>query len=137
IIQTGILGSIEGNPMVVNGVMYVSTVSDHVMAFDAVTGHIKWTYTPKLQYSLTCCGPVSRGIAVAYGKVFIGQLDGDVVALDARTGKLGGRSDPAATPPNDPTFYSYTSAPQVYDGMVVIGNAGGEYPTRGFVQALD
>jgi PQQ-dependent dehydrogenase (methanol/ethanol family) len=137
IIQTGILGSIEGNPIVVNGVMYVSTVSDHVMAFDAVTGHIMWTYTAKLRYSLTCCGPVSRGLAVAYGKVFIAQLDGDVVALDAKTGKVAWRSDPANALPEDPTFYSFTSAPQVYDGMVVIGNAGGEYPTRGFVEALD
>jgi len=137
IIQTGLIGSLEGSPIVANGVLYISTVSDHVQAFDAVTGHIMWTYTPKLNYSLTCCGPVSRGLAVAYGKVFIAQLDGRVAALDARTGKLIWKSDPATTLPEDPTFYSYTAAPQVYDGMVVVGNAGAEYPTRGFVQALD
>jgi PQQ-dependent dehydrogenase (methanol/ethanol family) len=137
IIQTGVVGAVEGSPIVVNGVLYVSTISDKVLAFDAVTGHIKWTYTPQLAYSLTCCGPVSRGIAVAYGKVFIGQLDGRVAAIDAKTGKLIWKSDPATTLPENPTFYSYTAAPQVYDGMVVIGNAGGEYPTRGFVQALD
>ena len=72
----------------VDGTMYVSAPSDHVQAYDAATGELKWSYNPVLGYSDNCCGPQSRGVAVAYGKVFIAQLDGHVVALDARTGAL-------------------------------------------------
>jgi alcohol dehydrogenase (cytochrome c) len=137
IIQTGISNSFEASPIVVNGVMYISTPYDHVQAYDAVTGAVLWSYNPKLGYSNQCCGPVSRGVAVAYGKVFVAQLDGIVVALDAKTGKVVWKSDPAKTLPTDPAFYSFTLAPQVYDGMVVVGSSGAEYPTRGFVQAYD
>lgn len=137
IIQTGVSNSFEATPLVVNGVMYISLPGDHVRAYDAVTGDILWTYTPTLAYSNLCCGPQSRGLAVAYGKLFLAQLDATVVALDARTGQVVWKSDAASTLPMDPTFYSYTLAPQVYDGMVVVGSSGAEYPTRGFVQAYD
>jgi len=137
IIQTGISNSFEASPIVVNGVMYVSTPYDHVQAYDATTGAVLWSYNPKLGYSNQCCGPVSRGVAVAYGKVFVAQLDGIVVALDAKTGKVVWKGDPAKTLPEDSAFYSFTLAPQVYDGMVVVGSSGAEYPTRGFVQAYD
>ena len=137
IIQTGIANSFEATPIVVNGIMYVSTPGDHVMAYDAATGAILWTYAPSLAYSNLCCGPQSRGVAVAYGKVFVAQLDATVVALEARDGAVVWKSDPARTLPSDPTFYSFTLAPQVYDGMVVVGSSGAEYPTRGFVQAYD
>ena len=90
-----------------------------------------------VQFSDLCCGPQSRGVAVAYGKVFVAQLDATVVALDARTGQVLWKSEYAETLPPDPVFYSYTMAPQVYDGMVVVGSAGAEYPSRGFVQAYD
>ena len=137
IIQTGVANSFEATPIVVNGVLYVSTPGDHVQAYDATNGRLLWNYSPTLSYRNLCCGPQSRGVAVAYGKVFVAQLDAAVVALDARTGAVLWKSDDAATLPNDPTFYSYTLAPQVYDGMVVVGSSGAEYPIRAFVQALD
>ena len=137
IIQTGVLGPLEVSPIVVGGVMYVVTASDHVRAYDAASGHILWSYDPKLAFSNVCCGPEARGVAVAYGKVYVARLDGVVVALDARTGKQVWMSDRIATLPTDPAFYSYTAAPVAYDGMVVIGSAGAEWPIRGFVQAYD
>jgi PQQ-dependent dehydrogenase (methanol/ethanol family) len=137
IIQTGIANSFEATPLVVNGVMYISTPGDHVLAYDAATGALLWSYTPSLRYSNLCCGPQSRGVAVAYGKLFLAQLDGLVTALDARTGKQVWQSDYQATLPADPVFYSFTMAPQVYDGMIVVGSSGAEYPGRGFVQAYD
>ena len=137
IIQTGILGPLEVSPIVVNGIMYVVTSNDHVRAYDAASGHIQWSYDPKLAYSNVCCGPQARGVAVAYGKVYVARLDGVMAALDARTGKEVWKSDRLATLPADPQFYSFTAAPVAYDGMVVIGSAGGEWPIRGFVQAYE
>src|SRR5450631_2833513 len=88
IIHTGIINSHEATPLVVDGILYISTPSDHVQAYDAVTGELKWTYNPVLGFTDNCCGPQSRGVAVAYGKVFVAQLDGHVVALDAPTGQV-------------------------------------------------
>ncbi|HEY5083196.1 MAG TPA: PQQ-binding-like beta-propeller repeat protein, partial [Rhizomicrobium sp.] len=137
IIQTGVLGPLEVSPIVVNGVMYVVTASDHVRAYDAASGHILWSYDPKPAFSNVCCGPEARGVAVAYGKVYVARLDGVVVALDALSGKQAWMSDRIATLPTDPAFYSFTAAPVAYDGMVVVGSAGAEWPIRGFVQAYD
>jgi PQQ-dependent dehydrogenase (methanol/ethanol family) len=137
IIQTGVANSFETTPLVVNGVMYLSTPGDHVQAYDAARGAPLWSYSPTLEFSDLCCGLQSRGVAIAYGKVFVAQLDASIVALDARTGAVVWKSDRASTLPADPVFYSYTMAPQVYDGMVVVGSSGAEYPSRGFVQAYD
>ena len=137
IIQTGVLGPLEVSPIMVNGILYVVTASDHVRAYDAVNGHILWSYDPHLAFSEVCCGPEARGVAVAYGKVYVARLDGVVVALDARTGKEIWTSDCVASLPADPTFYSFTAAPVAYDHMVIIGAAGAEWPMRGFVQAYD
>ena len=137
IMQTSIANSFEATPIVVNGVMYISTPTDHVLAYDAVSGEPLWSYVPTLSYSDLCCGPQSRGVAVAYGKVFVAQLDGVMVALDARTGTVVWKSDRAATLPPNVARYSFTSAPQVYNGMIVVGTGGAEYPIRGFVQAYD
>ena len=137
LLQTGVMNSFENTPIVVDGIMYVETAYNHVQAYDAVNGQALWTYTPKLEYSDLCCGPQSRGIAIGYGKVFASQLDGHVVALDARTGKLLWKTDNADALPAPAHFYSFTMAPQVYDGMILVGNAGAEWPTRGFMEALD
>ena len=76
----------EATPIVVDGIMYIFTPSDHVQAYDAVTGELNGATTRSLGFTDNCCGPQARGVAVAYGKVFIAQLDGHVVALDAKTG---------------------------------------------------
>jgi len=133
IIQTGVVGSFENSPIVVNGIMYVSTPYDHVLAYDATTGKELWSYTPDLGYTQLCCGPESRGVAIADGRLYLGQLNGDLVALDAKTGKVEWTKqvgDPRGA-------FSLTMAPQVYDGMVIVGTSGAEYPTRDFVAAYD
>jgi PQQ-dependent dehydrogenase (methanol/ethanol family) len=76
-------------------------------------------------------------VAVAYGKVFVAQLDGHVVALDARNGTVVWKSVIAETIPEPSHYYAFTLAPQVLNGMVIVGSSGAEYPTRGFVQAMD
>ena len=136
IIQTGIAGSFENTPIEVNGVLYIVTSADHVQAYDAVTGETLWAYNPVLDRSNICCGPQAKGVAVAYGKVFVPLLDGKVVALDAKTGEVVWTAKQADILPKPYEYYTFTSAPQVYDGMVLVGNAGSEYPSRGFVEAL-
>jgi alcohol dehydrogenase (cytochrome c) len=137
LIQTGVANSMEATPIVIDGIMFVETAGNIVQAYDAVTGEELWAYQPVLGYSDLCCGPQSRGIAVGYGKVFVAQLDGNVVALDARTGKVVWKTEKSAILPAPNHWYSFTAAPQVYDGLVTIGNAGAEWPTRGFLEALD
>jgi alcohol dehydrogenase (cytochrome c) len=137
LIQTGITKSFENTAIEVDGVLYLESADNKVMAFDAITGKQLWSYTPVLGYSNLCCGQLSRGVAVAYGKVFSAQLDGRVVALDARTGKLLWRTEHANALPQPNYFYSFTMAPIAFNGLVLVGNAGAEWPTRGFLQALD
>jgi alcohol dehydrogenase (cytochrome c) len=74
---------------------------------------------------------------VAYGKVYVAQVDGHVVALDAKTGKIVWKTRREDILPQPYHWYTFTGAPQVYNGMVVVGNGGAEWPTRGFVEALD
>ena len=137
IIQTGITKTMEATPIEVDGVLYIEMGDNNVQAYDAITGKQLWAYSPKLGYSNLCCGQQARGVAVAYGKVFVAQLDGHVVALDARTGKQLWKTDHANALPAPAYFYSFTMAPLVYDGLVLVGNAGAEWPTRGFLEALD
>ncbi|HEU0096574.1 MAG TPA: PQQ-binding-like beta-propeller repeat protein, partial [Rhizomicrobium sp.] len=137
LIQTGVANSLEMTPIVIDGIMFVEAAGNVVQAYDAVTGEQIWSYYPMLEYSDLCCEPRARGVAVANGKVFIAQVDGHVVALDAKTGKVLWRTDKAAMLPTPAHWYSFTGAPQVYDGLVMVGNAGAEWPTRGFFEALD
>lgn len=134
VFQTAVVESMETAPVVVNGVMYITTSFDHVYALDATTGKELWHYKQKLGPVATyCCGPNNRGVAVSGDRVFIGTLDAKLVALDAKTGKPLWETEIA-----DPDKgYSETMAPVVADGKVLIGTNGGEYGIRGFVKAFD
>ena len=136
-VQTGMTASFEATPVVVNGVMYLSTpvVNNQmkVMAVNAATGGRIWETTYNLTPFKICCGPVNRGVAVAYGNVYVTTLDDKLVSFNARDGRLNWQVSVA-----DPTTgYSETMTPQIYKGMVVIGSAGGEWAIRGFVAAYD
>jgi PQQ-dependent dehydrogenase (methanol/ethanol family) len=132
--QTEVRESMETAPIVVDGIMYMTTSFNHVYALDAVTGKEFWHYKHKMGPITTfCCGPNNRGVAVEGGKLFMGTLDAKMVALDAKTGKLLWETEIA-----DPEKgYSETMAPTVVDGKVLIGTNGGEYGIRGFVKAFD
>src|SRR4029434_1159868 len=115
--------SFEATPLVKDGVMYVITGNDYVFALNAKRGAIFWEYCSGIdqKISTVCCGWVNRGVALGEGKVFFGQLDANVVALDMKTGKLVWKT-PIEQWENG---YTITSAPIYYDGTIYIGISGG------------
>ncbi|MFL5373504.1 MAG: pyrroloquinoline quinone-dependent dehydrogenase [Myxococcales bacterium] len=134
VFQTAVVESMETSPIVVDGVMYVTTSYDHVYAVDATSGQELWHYKhPMGAVTTFCCGPNNRGVAVMGDKLFLGTLDAKLVALDNKTGKMSWQTQIA-----DPEKgYSETMAPAAVDGKVLIGTNGGEYGIRGFVKAFD
>ena len=134
IFQTEVKESLETSPIVVNGVMYVTTSFSHVYALDARTGEELWHYKHPLGPITTyCCGPNNRGVAVYGDNVYLATLDSKLVALDAKTGKPVWQATVA-----DPELgYSETMAPTAVNGKILIGTNGGEYGIRGFVKAYD
>ena len=134
--------SFECTPIVVNGVMYVTSPLGDVFALRADTGERLWKFDPKVNLDTTtklCCGVINRGVAVGGGKVYLATLDARLIALDEKTGQpiasfgdsgivqIAGHKD----------GYSETSPPIFHQGMLLIGAAGGEYQTRGFFSAYD
>ncbi len=132
--QTEVLESMETAPIVVDGVMYITTSYNHVYALDAVTGKEFWHYKHKQGPVTTfCCGPNNRGVAILSDRVYMGTLDAKLLALDAKTGKVLWSTQIA-----DPEAgYSETMAPVAVNGKILIGTNGGEYGIRGFVKAYD
>ncbi|MEH6828228.1 PQQ-dependent dehydrogenase, methanol/ethanol family [Parasphingorhabdus sp.] len=126
----------EATPLVVDGVLYVSTAWSMVKAFDAATGKPLWSYDPEVPRETlvrVCCDAVNRGVAVYNNKVFIATLDGRLVALNAATGKPVWSK---MTVP-DQESYAITGAPRIVKGRVLIGSAGGEFKARGYLAAFD
>lgn len=127
---------LQGTPLVVDGAMYVTGSWSRLYAFSAADGKPLWRYDPgvdrKRAYAF-CCGVVNRGAAIWEGKLYIGTLDGYLVAVDATTGKELWRT---LTVDQDKP-YSITGAPRVVKGKVIIGNGGAEYGVRGYVSAFD
>jgi alcohol dehydrogenase (cytochrome c) len=132
--QTEVLESMETSPIVVDGVMYITTSYNHIYALDAVTGKEFWHYKHKMGAVTTyCCGPNNRGVAIMGDRLYMGTLDAKLLALDAKSGKVLWSTQIA-----DPEAgYSETMAPVAVNGKVLIGTNGGEYGIRGFVKAYD
>ena len=127
---------LEATPIVVDGVMFTSGTWSRVYANDARTGESIWQYDPEVPKQWgknACCDVVNRGVAVWKGRVFVGTLDGRLVALDAGTGAVIWET--LTIDPERP--YTITGAPRVVKDMVVIGNGGAEYGVRGYVTAYD
>ena len=126
----------ESTPLVIDGVMYVTSAWSKLFALDAKTGRQKWVFDPRVPGEAgvnACCDVVNRGVAAWNGKLYLGTLDGRLVAVDAATGKQVW--DVKTVPDN--TRYTITGAPRVFDGKVLIGNGGAELGVRGFVTAYD
>jgi len=138
--STGTLRGHEGAPLVVGDTMYVHTsFPNNVYALDLKgpdVGRIKWAYLPKQDPSVqavACCDNVNRGLSYADGKVFLSQLDGNLVALDATTGKEAWKVQNA-----DPKVgATMTSAPHIYKDKVIVGVSCGEFGVRGHVTAYN
>lgn len=125
----------ESTPVVIDGVMYASGNLGRVYALNAATGEELWTFTPELDMQVNraaCCDQANRGLAVHEGRVFTAALDGMLYALDAETGAVVWQADTIA---DKERGYTSTGAPEIAGDLVVIGNAGAEYDTRGYVTA--
>ncbi|MFZ9395330.1 MAG: PQQ-dependent dehydrogenase, methanol/ethanol family [Erythrobacter sp.] len=126
----------EATPLMHDGTIYVSTAWSMVKAYDAKTGALKWSYDPEVPretLARVCCDAVNRGVALYGDKVFVAALDGRLIALDQKTGKVAWSS--VVVPDQD--SYAITGAPRAAKGLVFIGSAGAEYRARGFLAAYD
>ncbi len=135
--STGVLRGHEGSPLVIDGKMYLhSPFPNKVFAVDLDTQKILWKYEPKQDPAVIpqmCCDTVNRGLAYAEGKVILQQADSNLVALDAKTGKVVWNvknGDPKLGAVN-------TNAPHVFKDKVITGISGGEWGVRGFLAAYN
>jgi quinohemoprotein ethanol dehydrogenase len=127
----------EATPIVVDDTMFFSSAWSIVYAVDAVTGEQKWRFDPEVPRDYlrkVCCGPVNRGVAVYDGRVYVGSLDGRLIALDAASGERIWEVDTVIAHDRN---YSITGAPRAARGKVFIGNGGAEFGVRGYVTAYD
>lgn len=126
----------EATPLVIDGVIYSTSAWSKLQAIDAATGELLWQYDPQVPGEFgvkACCDTVNRGVAAYQGKLYLGALDGRLIALDAATGKevwsviTVDQSQP----------YTITGAPRIVKDKVIIGNGGAEFGVRGYVSAYD
>jgi len=135
--KTGTRRGLEATPIVVDGVVYASGEFGRVFALDARTGKELWTFDPKVDGQAlrkACCDDVNRGVAVWKGKVYVGALDGRLIALDAANGQVVWQAD---TFIDKTRGYTITGAPEIAGHVVVIGNGGADFDARGYVSAWD
>ncbi len=126
----------EATPLVIDGIMYFTSAWSKVYALNAATGEKLWSFDPQVDAGWAvnaCCDAVNRGVAAWNGKVFVGTLDGRLIALDAASGNKvweAQTTDPSKR-------YTITGAPRVIKAKVIIGNGGAEMGVRGYVSAYD
>ncbi|MGQ0701275.1 MAG: pyrroloquinoline quinone-dependent dehydrogenase [Panacagrimonas sp.] len=139
--QSGVVGTFQATPIVVDGVMFVSLPFAHVAALDAASGRELWRYDHKRRVEKLCCGPANRGVAVDKGRVFIGTVDARLVALDAKTGKVLWDIEVAPQPAQTESASAamgkaavtgssgigIAAAPLVFEDKVIVGITGVGY----------
>ncbi len=124
----------EATPVVVDGKMFISTAWSKVFAYDAKTGKPLWSFDPEVDKARgvkACCDVVNRGVAFWKGQLFVGTIDGRLIALDAATGKQLWSAQTLDLQSNG----TITGVPRVVKDLVIIGNGGAEFGARGFITA--
>jgi len=133
---TGNKRGMEATPIVADGVMYITTAWSRVVALDASSGKLLWTYDPKVAGKKgrdACCDVVNRGLAIWGDKLYLGALDGRLIALNKKDGSVNWSQQTTDTS----KAYTITGAPRVIKGKVIIGNGGAEFGVRGYFSAYD
>jgi alcohol dehydrogenase (cytochrome c)/quinohemoprotein ethanol dehydrogenase len=126
----------EATPLMIDGVLYVSTAWSMVKAFDGRTGELLWSFDPEVPRSrvvMACCDAVNRGVAAWGDKLYVGTLDGRLIAIDRATGEQAW----SVVTVDQEQPYTITGAPRIIDGRVIIGNGGAEFGVRGYITAYD
>jgi len=134
--DTGTHRGLEASPIVVDGIIYTTGSWSKVFANNGVTGELLWSFDPQVPKAWAvnaCCDVVNRGVAVIGGQLFVGTIDGRLIALDRVTGEV--IWDQLTIDNTKP--YTITGAPRVVNDTVIIGNGGAEYGVRGYVSAYD
>ena len=147
IYQTGISATFLASPVVADGVMYISTPRNDVVALDAISGAEKWRYRHEMKTDKLCCGPANRGVSLGYGAVYMASADARLIALDMETGAVKWDIF-MAVPDEDPTEtladlaeddpyrkqnitgssgLGANMAPLVFEGMIIAGVTGAGY----------
>ncbi len=124
-------------PLAIDGVLYYSSSYNQVYALDGATGEVLWSYKQKLNEDLVAKqthSPYNRGIAVGYGNIYMGTLDGKLVAIDMKTGKLNWETKLVDS---EKLTVGFTGAPLLVKDKVIIGAQGGEWPYRGPIFGVD
>ena len=134
VLQNRVFGPWQATPLVVDGIMYLTQRPNDIIALDAKTGRVYWTYRHNTSPDQkACCGANNRGVAILGDSVFMGTLDGYLLSVDAYSGKLLWRVKVAEMK----AAYSITMSPLVVKDKVIVGVGGGEYGIRGFIAAYD
>jgi quinohemoprotein ethanol dehydrogenase len=131
----------ESEPLVADGMLYVTAAWSKLYALDARSGRLIWAYDPQVPGAAgvkACCDVVNRGAALYHGKLYLGTIDGRLIAVDAGTGQVSWSVDTTqgVLSARD-QMYSITGAPRVFKGKVIIGNGGADFGARGYVTAYD
>ncbi|MCP5144750.1 MAG: PQQ-dependent dehydrogenase, methanol/ethanol family [Gammaproteobacteria bacterium] len=132
--QAKSLEKFEATPLVVDGVMYTVQAPNDLVALDAATGRLFWTYHHEPAADVrTCCGRVNRGVAILGDTLYMGTIDAHLLAIDARSGQLLWNTEVA----DSAALYSITMAPVIVEDRVIVGTAGGDLGMRGYIAAYD
>src|SRR5256885_2617171 len=128
---------LQSYPLAADGVLYYSGSYNQVWALDGATGEVLWQYKQKLNEDLVAKqthSPYNRGIALGYGNVYMGTLDGKLAAIDMKTGKLKWETKLVNS---EKLTVGFTGAPLLVKDKVIVGAQGGEWPDRGPIFGVD
>ena len=126
----------ESTPLEIDGVLYTTSAWSKVQAFDAANGKLLWQFDPQVPGAFgvkACCDVINRGVAYWEGRIYVGTIDGRLIAVDAKSGR---QVWSVQTTDRDKD-YTISGAPRIVKGRVIIGNGGAEFGVRGYVSAYD